>query len=252
MPNFSRFASLRVRFWREAISLCNLLFLIRYSLYNLVMSKFSALKIWTKYPYFRHWFVNITVASVWCYYAYEGLMNLSKPGYFLLNIAMICRNTGITLVFLLRRPSKLTSHKVVDWIVAIGGTFITYLYTSRGTKPIFPPLIPATYAVMVAAAFLSAIAIVNLGRSLGIVPSNRGIKTKGLYAVVRHPIYSLYMMHDIGWNLNCFSAHNCCVFVLYCLITYSRAKCEERLLRQDPAYQEYASKTRYMFLPGII
>lgn len=122
----------------------------------------------------------------------------------------------------------------------------------QGHKTDFPPLIPATYAVMVAAAFLSAIAIVNLGCSLGIVPANRGIKTKGLYAVVRHPIYSLYMMHDIGWNLNCFSAHNFWVFVLYCLLTYSRAKCEERLLRQDPAYQEYASKTRYMFLPGII
>jgi len=216
------------------------------------MLKFSALKIWTKYPYFWHWFVNITVASVWGYYAYEGIMNLSTTAYFVLNIALLLRNTGLTLLFLLRRPSELTSKKFVDWLVAIAGTFVTYLYVSRGTKPFFPSLAPTAYVVMVAAAFLSAIAVVNLGRSFGIVPSNRGIKTKGFYAVVRHPIYSLYMLHDIGWNLNCFSAHNVCVFFLYCLLTYGRARCEERILRQDPAYQEYASKTRYMFLPGII
>ena len=246
------FASLRVRFWPEAISLCNLLFLVRYSLYNLVMLKFSALKIWKKYPYFRHWLVNIMVASVWCYYAYEGLMNLSTMAYFVLNIALLLRNTGLTLLFLLRRPSELTSKKFVDWLVAIAGTFVTYFYVSRGTKPFFPSLAPTAYVVMVAAAFLSAIAVVNLGRSFGIVPANRGIKTKGFYAVVRHPIYSLYMLHDIGWSLNCFSAHNVCVFFLYCLLTYGRARCEERVLRQDPAYQEYASKTRYMFLPGII
>jgi len=251
VSHFSRFASLRVRFWREAISLCNLLFLVRYSLYNLVMLKFSALKIWTKYPYFWHWLVNILLASVWGYYAYEGIMNLSTTAYFVLNIAMLARNTGLTLVFLLRRPSRLTSQRVKDWLVAITGTVITYLYVTIGTKPIFPSLVPFAYVVMVTAAFLSAIAVVNLGRSFGIVPSNRGIKTKGFYVVVRHPIYLLYMLHDIGWNLNCFSARNCCVFVLYCLLTYSRAKCEERLLRQDPAYQEYASKTRYMFFPGI-
>jgi protein-S-isoprenylcysteine O-methyltransferase Ste14 len=105
---------------------------------------------------------------------------------------------------------------------------------------------------MVVAAFLSAIAVVNLGRSFGIVPANRGIKTKGFYAVVRHPLYSLYILHDIGWNLNCFTPRNICVFFLYCLLAYGRAKCEERLLRQVPAYKEYANKTRYMFFPGII
>lgn len=216
------------------------------------MLKFSALKIWTKYPYFWHWLVNIVVASVWCYYAYEGITNLSTARGLLLNIALVLRNTSLTFLFLLRRPSKLTSKKVIDWIVAIAATFMTYLYETIGTRPVFPTLKPAAYVVMVAAAFLSAIAVVNLGQSFGIVPSNRGIKTKVFYAVVRHPIYSLYMMHDIGWNLNCFSAHNVCVFFLYCLLTYGRARCEERLLRQDPAYQEYASKTSYMFLPGII
>ncbi len=216
------------------------------------MLKLSDCKIWTKYPYFWHWLVNIVVASVWCYYAYEGLMNLSKAGYPFLNIALVFRNTSLTFVFLLRRPSKLTSKKVIDWIVAIAATFMAYLYETIGTRPVFPTLKPAAYVVMGAAAFLAAIAVINLGCSFGIVPANRGVKTKGLYAVVRHPIYSLYILHDVSWVLNCFSAHNLLIFVLYCLLTYNRATREEKVLRQDPEYQEYTSKTRYMFLPGII
>jgi protein-S-isoprenylcysteine O-methyltransferase Ste14 len=216
------------------------------------MSKLSALKIWTKYPYFWHWLVNIVVASVWCYYAYEGITNLRTSRVLLLNIALILRNTSLTLLFLLRRPSQLTSKKVIHWVVAIAATFMTYFYETIGARPVFPSFRPAAYVVMVVAAFLSAVAVVNLGRSFGIVPANRGIKTKGFYKVVRHPIYSLYMLHDIGWNLNCFSVNNGCVFVLYCLITYIRAKCEEKVLRQDPAYQKYVLKIRYMFFPGII
>lgn len=219
---------------------------------NFAMLKLSDLKVWTKYPYFWHWAVNVAVASVWCYYAYQGLMNLSTKAYFVWNIAMLFRNTSLTLLFLLRRPSRLTSQRPRDWFVAIAGTFVTYLYAIKGTKPVFPALESAAYVVMVVAAFLSAVGVVNLGRSFGIVPANRGIKTKGFYAVVRHPLYSVYMLHDIGWNCNCFSARNLCVFVLYCLLTYGRAKCEERFLKQDPAYQKYVLKTRYMFLPGII
>ncbi|MHC4657181.1 MAG: methyltransferase family protein [Planctomycetota bacterium] len=155
-------------------------------------------------------------------------------------------------MFLLRRPSKLTSKKVVDWVVAITATFMGYFYEIVGTKPVFPTLKPAAYVVMVAAAFLAAIAVINLGCSFSIVPANRGVKTKGLYAVVRHPLYLLYMLHDVSWVLNSFSSHNLFIFVFYCLLTYSRARREEKILRQDPEYQEYASKTRYMFLPGII
>jgi protein-S-isoprenylcysteine O-methyltransferase Ste14 len=216
------------------------------------MLKLSAFRIWTKYPYFWHWFVNTMVASVYCYYAYENLMNLSTTAHFMLTIAMLIRNLGITLMFLLRRPSQLTSKRIIDWIVAIAGTCICYFYKVSGAKPILPSLAPAAYVLMVVAVFLSAIAVVNLGRSFGVVPANRGIRTKGFYSVVRHPLYALYMLLDIGWILLCFSYRNLCVFVLYCLLSYSRAKFEEKLLRQDPAYQEYALKTRYMFLPGII
>ncbi|MDT8300393.1 MAG: isoprenylcysteine carboxylmethyltransferase family protein [Sedimentisphaerales bacterium] len=215
------------------------------------MLNFSDLKIRFKRPDLMHWLVNIVVASFFSYYVYDSIIRLATGTCVTLLIALLFRNTSITLVFLLRRPSKLTSRNVGDWIAAIGGTFITYLYTSQA-KPIYPFIVPTAYLVMIVTAFLSTIGIINLGRSFGLVPANRGIKTDLLYGIVRHPLYLLYTIYDLAVISLAFSLHNCCICILHALFSYLRAKREESILMQDITYQEYASKTRYMFLPGVL
>ena len=215
------------------------------------MLTFSDLKICTKHPALMHWLVNITVASFFSYYIYDILIRLSTGMSLTLLIALLFRNTSITLVFLLRRPSRLTSRNVGDWIAAIGGTFITYLYTSQA-NPISPYIVPTAYVIMIVTAFISTICIINLGRSFGIVPANRGVKTDMLYGIVRHPLYSLYTIYDLALISLAFSLHNCYICILHALFSYLRAKREENILIQDETYKEYVSKTRYMFLPGIL
>jgi protein-S-isoprenylcysteine O-methyltransferase Ste14 len=211
----------------------------------------SDLKIRTKRPNLMHWLVNIAVAAFFSYYVYDSIIRLATGTCVTLLIALLFRNTSITLVFLLRRPSKLTSRNVGDWIAAIGGTFITYLYTSQA-KPIYPFIVPIAYLVMIATAFISSIGIINLGRSFGLVPANRGIKTDLLYGIVRHPLYLLYTIYDLAVISLAFSLHNCYICILHTLFSYLRAKREENILMQDIAYKEYASKIRYMFLPGVL
>lgn len=215
------------------------------------MLSFSDLKIRTKRPNLMHWLVNIAVAAFFSYYVYDSIIRLATGTCVTLLIALLFRNTSITLVFLLRRPSKLTSRNVGDWIAAIGGTFITYLYTSQA-KPIYPFIVPIAYLVMIATAFISSIGIINLGRSFGLVPANRGIKTDLLYGIVRHPLYLLYTIYDLAVISLAFSLHNCYICILHTLFSYLRAKREENILMQDIAYKEYASKIRYMFLPGVL
>lgn len=198
-----------------------------------------------------HWLINIAVASFFAYFIYSKIIRLAAGQSMALSIALLFRNTSITLVFLFRHPSKLTSRNVGDWILAIGGTFITYLYTGRAT-PIHPSIVPIAYVILILLAFLSTFCIINLGRSFGIVPANRGVKTRFLYRIVRHPLYSLYMIYDLAFISVAFSLSNCCVGILHALFSYLRAKREENILIQDRAYSEYASKTRYMFLPGIL
>ena len=215
------------------------------------MLKFSGLKIWTKRPCLRHWLVNVAVASFFSYYIYENIIRLATGTHLALYVVLLFRSMSTTLVFLLRRPSKLSSKNVGDWIASIGGTFVVYLYAGR-ENPISPRIVPIAYFVLVVAAFLAAICIINLGRSFGIVPANRGIKTKVFYRFVRHPLYSIYTLYDLAFVSICFSSRNCYVCVLHALFSYLRAKREENILMQDAAYGKYASKARYMFLPGIL
>jgi len=215
------------------------------------MLSFYDLKIWNKRSVLRHWLVNVAVASFFSYYIYDSIVRLAAGTCLTLLIALLFRNTSITLVFLLRRPSKLTSRNIGDWIAAIGGTFITYLYTSQA-EPISPLIVPTAYIVMIVTAFLSTICVINLGRSFGIVPANRGVKTDLLYGIVRHPLYSLYTIYDLAVISLAFSSHNCCICILHALFSYLRARREENILKQDRTYQEYIAKTRYMFLPGVL
>jgi protein-S-isoprenylcysteine O-methyltransferase Ste14 len=83
--------------------------------------------------------------------------------------------------------------------------------------------------------------------------TNRGIVTTGPYAYVRHPAYaskntawiidSTFVFTNIWATLLFFSWTT-----LYAL----RALTEERHLHKDKAYQVYADKVRYRFIPKVI
>lgn len=82
--------------------------------------------------------------------------------------------------------------------------------------------------------------------------TNRGIITRGPYAVIRHPAY---ISKNLAWwteNIRSFSSPIQFVFlvgwnVIYCL----RAITEERHLNADPDYRAYSARVKYRFIPGI-
>ena len=98
---------------------------------------------------------------------------------------------------------------------------------------------------------MQIVAILSLNRSFGIVPANRGIKTGGLYRLVRHPLYLSYVVHQIGYVLNNWSEYNICVFVGATLFQVLRIYREEQFLISDPAYRAYMSRTRSRLIPGL-
>lgn len=131
--------------------------------------------------------------------------------------------------------------------MAIVSTFSGYFF-SGGSMVVEGLALP----IMAIAGLLMTASIVSLGRSFGIVPANRGIKTGGPYRLVRHPIYACYVLFDAGYVLGVPSARNVVIFLLVTLSLYVRARYEERLLRTDPRYQSYADRTTAMFVPGVL
>jgi protein-S-isoprenylcysteine O-methyltransferase Ste14 len=120
-------------------------------------------------------------------------------------------------------------------------------------RPIGVGIIPdaATAAVSAAGLLLIIAGKVALGRSFGLMPANRGVVCRGVYGVMRHPIYAGYLVthaaflvaHPLGWNLLVLVASDIALLV--------RAICEERTLARDADYAAYMTKVRWRVLPGV-
>jgi len=150
-------------------------------------------------------------------------------------------------LFLFRRHADLFSSKVEDYVCTT-----LSLALPMFLQPVSPQdasisglFLELMGAVVVLAAFLS------LNRSFGIAPENRGIKTKGLYRFVRHPMYLGYLLTETGFLLGNFSTYNVLIFVAAGLFLVLRLMAEERFLKRDPVYESYMKKAPWKLIPLI-
>ena len=114
-------------------------------------------------------------------------------------------------------------------------------------------LMPDTQAAMLSACGLLMIVAgkVSLGRSFGVVPANRGVVCRGVYRVVRHPIYVGYVLTHGAFLLSHVDAWNVCMLVTSDAMLLVRAVYEERTLGRDPRYVSYCSRVRWRMVPGL-
>jgi protein-S-isoprenylcysteine O-methyltransferase Ste14 len=91
----------------------------------------------------------------------------------------------------------------------------------------------------------------TLGRSFGVVPANRGVVVRGPYTLVRHPIYTGYLIthaafllaHPAPWNLSIVLVADTALIV--------RALMEERVLSADAGYRQYCQRVGWHLVPGV-
>lgn len=143
-----------------------------------------------------------------------------------------------------------------DWATSGYATAIAFIGTAAPLFVLAEGVALAPEPVALLLTFLGgAIALfgkLSLRRSFGLVAANRGVKTGGLYAFVRHPIYCGYMINHIGLLMVYASAWNVAVIALGWTMLWLRTREEERFLMMDPAYGDYASKVRFRLLPGLL
>jgi protein-S-isoprenylcysteine O-methyltransferase Ste14 len=83
------------------------------------------------------------------------------------------------------------------------------------------------------------------------VDDNRLVQT-GVYALVRHPLYSSLLFAAAGWTEFCMSASHLLLTALGCLFfSHKAAKEEQWLTERHPEYRDYARKVR-KFIPRIL
>jgi protein-S-isoprenylcysteine O-methyltransferase Ste14 len=155
----------------------------------------------------------------------------------------------IVLAFLVRRPARAVSRRSSDWLLAFGGTFGGVLFRPDGAHLHWG--IVVGLGLQIAGLALCITSFFALGRSFGFAPADRGVKRRGPYAIVRHPIYASYFLLQFGYVLQSISVRNILVMILVCGCNVGRAIREERFLVASGHYDDYRTTVRWRLLPGV-
>jgi protein-S-isoprenylcysteine O-methyltransferase Ste14 len=161
----------------------------------------------------------------------------------------VLEQTWFAVAFLIRRPPQTVARSIASWLAAAGGTFGGLLLRPDGAHPAWGT--SAGIGLQLAGLLLAIASLVALGRSFGFVAADRGVKTRGPYALVRHPLYASYLLIQSGYVLQSLSARNAAVFAFACACNIGRAMAEERVLAAAPAYRAYRQRVRWRLIPHL-
>lgn len=189
--------------------------------------------------------IGILLGAVWAYFAYRHLAAFQAHGIWA-HLLYGCVETLIAAFFICRSVPQTVSTNPFDWLIAFAGSFAPSFYTP-GTWGIMPG---ASYIVFVGLT-LQLLALLSLNRSLAIVPAKRQIKTAGMYAFVRHPMYASHVLAMTGYVLASTSTANVVVYAVAMGALLLRIVREEKHLACDPLYRKYMARVRYRLVPCV-
>lgn len=153
----------------------------------------------------------------------------------------------VVLLLLIRRRTEHISVSLWDWFVAAAGTFLV-LSIDKGAAPVAGLSGPF---LMIFGLVLHIGAKLSLWRSFGLVAANRGVRSGGLYQLVRHPMYAGYILSHMGYLMTAPSLWNLGVYLCAWSFLVARIYAEERILSQDELYRGYKEAVRYRLMPGV-
>ncbi len=164
------------------------------------------------------------------------------------DILMLGRRFLFALFFIVRKtPPKQTNTSPRDWLVAFCGTYMQNFLrpTPQGHDSIIIGIIQALGFIVCIGGALS------LNESFGVVAANRGVKSKGMYRFMRHPIYAGYFLEAGAFLAQNLSIDNIIIMLIWAAFQFRRIFVEEQFLSADPAYVAYQKKVPWRLIPFV-
>jgi len=177
----------------------------------------------------------------WALYAGLFLKRLMSGGG-LVQLGQVAAVTVFAVLFLLRRPAQ-RSGTAWETLLALAGTFLPV-----AVRPAPGNLYWLGEIIQVAGLTGMVAAAISLGRSFAIAPADRGLRTTGLYAWVRHPLYAMEISYFVGYLVANPSWRNLAILIANITVQLLRALREERILND---YARYAGRVRWRLLPLV-
>jgi len=189
-------------------------------------------------------FVHLIITEI----AHPELLWLAASTNLQAALLVISESLAVFLI-LTRRFATTVSRRPLDWILSLVAVNAPLLVVPAAASAFVPSQVAST--LMIAGMIIQISAKAVLWRSFGLIPANRGIRTKGPYRIVRHPMYAGYTITHIGFLLGFPSLQNFLLYFATFLIEVIRLFREEAILKKDRLYRAYAARVRYRLLPGV-
>ncbi len=181
-------------------------------------------------------------------FAWRIISEYQTSGYWLLLAVLLGEVVVIALVLISPRPSAV----MVTPRALLFTNAATFYFLFVSVKPglqWLPPAIPGL--LVVSGIAFQILAKLTLGRCFGLLPAIRGIVVRGPYRLVRHPIYTGYLLTHLGFFLVATSWHNLLVYAVLYACQVMRILDEETILSTDATYRAYKQRVRWRLIPGI-
>jgi len=155
----------------------------------------------------------------------------------------------VIVLTVIRRPAHIVDRSVRAAVVTAISVVGPPLLLPSDAGGLVPDV--ATAAASALGLAFVVLGKLTLGRSFGLVPANRGVVIRGPYALVRHPIYSGYLITHLAFLVAHPSWWNAVVIGIADTALILRALIEERVLNGDAEYQAYCRRVEWHLVPGV-
>lgn len=189
---------------------------------------------------------GLLMALLYGIFAYVHLVSFLDTRDIVLLLVVLSEALVLSF-FIIRETPQTVSVDILDWIIAIIGSVVPLFFRPAD----FGVLPEAALPLIIFGTSLQIGSIISLNKSYAVVPAKRVIKTTLLYSVVRHPLYTSYILILTGYILNYTSAYNVILWVISLILFFVRILREEKHLLLDPKYREYMLVVRYRIIPFI-
>lgn len=184
------------------------------------------------------------------------LMGILFIPMFLAGIVMMFKSPNL----LKSRLDAKESEKEQSIVVTLSGLMFVVGFVVAGLGVRFdwytlPLPVTVTAAVLFLIAYILYAEVLReneyLSRTIE-VQENQKVIDKGLYAIVRHPMYSATLLLFLSMPLVLGSIYSFVIFLAYPFIIAKRIKGEERFLEQNlDGYKEYKQKVKHRLIPFV-
>jgi protein-S-isoprenylcysteine O-methyltransferase Ste14 len=167
----------------------------------------------------------------------------------LTGLLLVVSEAMVVVLTIFRRPTNIVDRSVAAVVFTTLSLLGPPLVRPSNGQALLPDVVTALISTVGLCLIIAG--KLTLGRSFGIAPANRGVVESGPYLLVRHPIYTGYLVTHLGF----LAAHprplNIAILAVADSALVIRALLEERVLGRDARYRSYCGRVGWHLVPRV-